>query len=104
MALGADEIADLVALHIRTDGNDLAHEFVADGGTRLDCLLRPGIPIVDVAIRPADASFQHFDQDIVDAVFGLGNILEPDAFRRLRFHESLHGGPAREWMKSQSAT
>ena len=86
----ADEIADIVAMHIRADRGDLADELMADDRAQLDGLLRPLVPIVDVNIGAADAGLQHLDENVVDAVGRLRHVLEPESGLRLRFHQCFH--------------
>lgn len=56
----------------------------------LDGLPRPGIPVVDMDVRTADARLFHTDQHVIDADLGLGHILKPKARLRLTFNDSFH--------------
>ena len=90
VALGADQVADLVTADIAADRDDAADEFVARDRARLDRLLRPGVPVVDVDVGAADAGLQHLDQHVVDAVARLRHVLEPDAGFGFGLDECFH--------------
>src|SRR5207253_2280627 len=46
-------------------GSDCAAEFVAGDQRRMNALLRPSVPIVDMQIGPADGSDLHLHQHVV---------------------------------------
>ena len=79
------------SVDVGADGfDDLADELVADRHGHGNGLLRPVVPLVDVHVGAADAGAQHADQDVVDADFGDGDILEPQAGLALAFDQSFH--------------
>ena len=57
----------LEALDVVAGLHDHADELVADDHRRLDGLLGPGVPVVDVHVRAADRGLLDLDQDVVDA-------------------------------------
>src|SRR5690606_8213484 len=67
VAFGRDALADLVAVHCRTERGDAADELVADGQARLDGALAPLVPQVDVQVGTADGGLFQLDQDLVRA-------------------------------------
>ena len=54
VSLADDEFAARESFHVLTDLIDHAHEFVADDHWHRDRLLRPGIPVINVHVGPAD--------------------------------------------------
>ena len=88
--LAADEVADLEAADVRADLDDLADELVPDHHRHRDRPLRPRVPVVDVQVGAADPGLVHPDQDVVDPDLRRGDVLEPEARRRLSLHERLH--------------
>src|SRR4051812_2646711 len=90
MPLSAYHVAEVKVVYVGPRRDDLADELVPDHHRHRDGLLCPSIPVVDVQIRPADARLADADEDIVDADFGLGHILQPEAGFRLRFDEGFH--------------
>ena len=52
--LGGDIIAHLDERDIRANLHDLAAHFMANDARRVDAAVRPGIPIVNMGIRPAE--------------------------------------------------
>ena len=55
VALAADDVAGIEVVHVRSDGDDLAHELMADRHGHGNRLLRPLVPLVDVHVGAADA-------------------------------------------------
>jgi hypothetical protein len=75
VSFARDERAKRNVIDVGADFDDLADELVADREAKLDCLLGPRVPIVNVQIGSADSGKQHANFDIVDANLGFGNIL-----------------------------
>jgi hypothetical protein len=90
VALAAHEVAGVEVADVVSDGNDLAHELVADDERHRDRALRPGVPAVDVHVGAADSGAVHADQDVVDAVLRLGHVLQPQASFRPALHKCAH--------------
>ena len=91
----AHALADLHALDVRADLHDLADVFVADGKRRLDLLLRPGVPLVDVDVGSADGGLLDLDEDVVYAHLGhrLLNQFHALLRRDLRYGFHLSASP-----------
>ncbi len=90
VAFAAHDFAGEKVVHIFADFDDLADELMADDHRHGDGLLRPGVPFVDVQVGAADAGAVHLDEHVVDAAFGIGHILEPEAGFGFRFDEGFH--------------
>ena len=85
MPLAADDLARMKVGHVRADLDDLTDELMPDSHRDRDRFLSPRVPLVDVDVGAANAGAVHFDQDVVDSVFRLGNILKPQSWGRLPF-------------------
>ena len=72
VAFGRHAIADAHRAHRAADRRDGSHELVPDDDRRLDALLRPRIPGVDVEIGAADAGLFDVDQTSVGPIDGTG--------------------------------
>ena len=59
-----DALADMQPCHAFAERGDFADIFMTDGHGRLDVLLRPRIPVVDVDIRAADGGLVDLDEDL----------------------------------------
>ena len=68
----------------------VADELVTDHHGHGDRLLGPGVPLVDMHVRSADAGPQDLDQDVVDADPGDRDPLEPQSGLGLFLHQGLH--------------
>ena len=90
VAFARDQFAGMKIDDIGADVSDLADEFMADRHGHGDGLLGPGIPIVDMHVRAADASAVDADQNVIDADGGLGDVFEPQAGLGVRFDECFH--------------
>ena len=64
VALAGNALADVQSGDARAKLGDLADVFMADGHGRLDVLLRPRVPVVNVDIRAADRGFVDLDEDL----------------------------------------
>ena len=95
VAFATHALADLDALYVRADFDDFADVFVADGERRLDLLLRPGVPLVDVDVGSADGGLLDLDEDIVYAHLGhrLLNQFHALLRRDLRYGFHLSASP-----------
>jgi len=71
----ADEIAGLEIFDVGADFDYLPAEFVPDDKRNVNCGLRPIVPVVDVQVGAANPCRQNTNLDVVDAGFGLRNIL-----------------------------
>jgi len=83
-------IAGLDAAHFAADLDDLARVFVTDRHRHRNGFLRPGIPVVDVHIRPANRGAVDFDEHIVVTDRGLGHVLHPDSRFRASLDQCFH--------------
>ncbi len=63
---------------------------MADGKPDGNRVARPGVPIVDVEIRTADAGVEDANLDVVDAHLRFGNVMEPEAAFVAAFNKCLH--------------
>ena len=77
MHLGRDEVAFLHAGNFVAEGHNFAAEFVSGNQRRMDAVLSPAVPVINMKVSAADASAQDSDQNIVDADGRLGYVLEP---------------------------
>ena len=76
VSLSADQFADLHVVHVASERRDTPDELVSNHHRRMDRLLRPFIPVVDMHIRAADRRLFNFDENIVDSVFRDGDFSE----------------------------
>jgi hypothetical protein len=90
MALSTDEIAGEEVLDVGADFNDFADEFVADGHGNGNRFARPGVPFINVDVGAADAGAINFDEDVVEADFGGGNVFQPEAGFSLALNQCFH--------------
>ena len=79
VAFARDDLADLEVARIVAHVDDLADKFMADDHGHRNGLLRPFVPFPDMHVGAADGGAAHFDEDVVDAHFGLGAVLHPQA-------------------------
>src|SRR5207244_11800122 len=73
------------------DRDDFADELMADDLRNGNRLPVPVVPFVDVQVGAADAGTIHLDQDIVDADFRPGHVLQPETGFRSTFDQGFHG-------------
>ena len=64
VALAGDALANVQTRYACAKLRDLADILMADGHGRLDVLLRPRIPVVNVDIRAADGGFVDLDENL----------------------------------------
>ncbi len=89
VAFSADELARGNVEDVGADRDDLADKLMADDQADGDGSGRPGVPVKDVEIGAADAGEEDANLDVVDAHFGLGNVLEPEPWGGLRLDQCL---------------
>jgi hypothetical protein len=106
VSLAHNQIAVRKAFHVIAYSLNGADELVTDRHRHRDRFLRPGVPVVDVHVGPADGCFQHADEHVVALNFWNRNFFKPEA--RLgfglydRFHHFLHEGKLGESGKQES--
>src|ERR1700722_2320540 len=91
MSLAGYAIAGMKAAHLAAHLDDFSGIFVTDGHGHGYCLLRPGIPVVNVHIGATDGGAMHFDEYIIVAYGRFRDILHPDAGFRAGLDECFHG-------------
>ena len=90
MPFAGDQIACLKMFDVAAHRRDCAHKLMADNHRWTNRLLRPGIPLIDVYIRPADGCSKDFDQNIIDARLRNGDFLQNQTRRGGLFDNSAH--------------
>src|SRR5205814_8479525 len=75
--LATDNLAGKEIRNVGADLHDFTHKLVSYHHWNGDGLFRPGVPLVDVKVRPADAGAVYFNEDIINPNFRLGNFFEP---------------------------
>jgi hypothetical protein len=86
MAFSAHHLPGKKVLHVGANFDNFADELVADDHRHGNGLLRPFIPFIDVNIGAANAGAVDADENVVDADFGLGNLLKPESGFRFSFY------------------
>src|SRR5580700_5116797 len=87
---GGNEIAFLNTGHFIAESGHLAAEFVAGNQRRMDALLRPAVPVVDVQVGAADGRNLHLDQHIARAEGWNLYLADFRARSGLRLYDSEH--------------
>ena len=92
VALAADPLANGVMMLIDPgpQSNHFPHVFMADHHGRMDMLLAPGIPIVDVYVRTADGGFADLNQHFADPGGRDRNLGQPKAGTGFGFDQCVH--------------
>ena len=90
MPFPADNFAGMKVGDVRTNFDHFPDKFVANRHRNGNRPLSPGIPFVNVDVRPADPRLQNLDQDIVDTDRRFWNVLKPQANCRFSLDQSLH--------------
>jgi hypothetical protein len=93
VTLGSDDLAGVHGGDVLSHLHDLAHELMADDERRVDGVLRPLVPAVDVEVGAADARAEDPDQHVARTGFWLGHILQPQTRLRFCFDQRLHCRP-----------
>jgi hypothetical protein len=83
MTLATDDLARKEIGNVRTGLNDFTDELVTDDHGSRDSLLGPGIPLIDVEVRAADARAMDSDEDVIDTERRTGDVLELQSWRGL---------------------
>src|SRR5213596_1358167 len=79
VAFGTHDLAGKHRRHAFAQLDDLAHELVADHERRLDGVLGPLVPAVDVQVGAADACAENAKQHLTGPWLRLGDVLQPQA-------------------------
>ena len=90
VAFAGHEIARRETFHPIADPLDDADKFMPDDHRHRDRLLRPGVPVINVDIGPADRSFLDPDEDIIVADFRHRHVLQPKTGFGFAFDQCLH--------------
>ncbi len=90
MTFADNEIAGRETFHVFAHKIDNPHKFVTDGHRDGDRFLRPGVPIKDVDVSPADGRLHDADEHIVTVKFGNGNFFEPKPWLGAVFYHGPH--------------
>ena len=90
VTLADDQIAAGETFYVIADAIDNADKLVADRHRHRNRFLRPGIPVVDVHVGPADRRFQDANQHVVAADFWNRNFLQPEPRLGFGFHDRFH--------------
>ena len=93
VAFGTHDLAGKHRRHAFAQLDDLAHELVADHERRLDGVLGPLVPAVDVQVGAADPCAENAKQHLTRPWLGLRHVLEPEARLPLCFDQRLHWSP-----------
>ena len=88
--LGGDKVAFFHAGDFIAESRDFAAEFVAGNQRRVNAVLRPAIPVVDVQVGAADGRDFHFDQDVVASEGGNLYFADLRARRGFRLDHRQH--------------
>src|SRR5690349_245651 len=86
----AHDIAGVEIVYVGPRFHDFANELVPNRHGYRNSALGPFIPVIDVQISPANARPQDFDQNIIDADLGFGNVFEPKSRLSFAFDKCFH--------------
>src|SRR6185437_8980470 len=87
---GGDEVAFLNACDLAADGGNGSTKFMSGHERRVNALLRPGIPLVNMQVGAADGSHFHFDKNVCRANFRTGHFAYFRSGTRRGLHDGLH--------------
>jgi transcriptional regulator with XRE-family HTH domain len=90
VSLAAYDLPGKKVGHVASHLHDLADEFVSHDHRHRNGPLRPGVPIVDVQVRAADAGLVDANEHVIDPAFGLGHVPEVQPGGGFGFDESFH--------------
>ena len=90
VALAGNALADVQSGDARAKLGDLADVFMADGHGRLDVLLRPWIPVINMYVRTADGGFVDLNEHLPDANLRYGHLHQRQTRSFFRFDQSIH--------------
>ena len=91
MSLARHTLAELKALDILTELHDFAHVLMPDGHRRMNGMLGPFVPVVNMQIRAADRCLFYLDFDVVLSDRRNRNLAHPKSPLRLFLDKSDHG-------------
>ena len=84
------EIARRESSDVAANRIDDSHKFVADGHRDWNSFLGPGVPIVNVNVRPADRGFDNTNEHVIAGDFWNRNFFEPQPGLGFAFHDGVH--------------
>src|SRR5262249_45245407 len=87
-----DDLALRVAAHLAAQLDDLAGELVSHDERRLDALLRPGVPVVDVSVGAADPGGADTDEHLVRTDLRDGDLADRQALAGGLLQNGFQGG------------
>ena len=89
VTFATDDITLGEIFDIRADRDDFADKLMTNRHGHWNRLGGPGIPVVNVQVRPTDTGAVHTNQDVVDAELRLGNVFHPETRLRMFFDQSF---------------
>ena len=89
--LGGNKIAFLDAGHFVAEGHDFAAELVPRDQRRMNAVLRPAVPLINVEIGATDGGHLNLDQDIGASEGRNFDFTNFRTGRSLRLHNGEHG-------------
>src|SRR6185437_7880184 len=90
MAFSAYNFARMKVVDVRSHRHNLADKLMTDDERHGNGGLRPRVPVINVQVSAADASFKHPDQHIIDTRFRDWNFFEPQARLCMALDQRLH--------------
>ncbi len=90
VAFAADDLARKEVGDIGANGDNFAHELMANRHGHRNGAARPIVPVQDVDVGAADGGSIHADQNVVDADLRDGNFFEPEAGLWAGLNEGFH--------------
>ena len=72
--LSGDKVSFFYGCDLGADCSDMSAEFMARNEWRMDAILRPLVPVIDMQISPADGCDLHLDQNIAWTKLRPGNL------------------------------
>ena len=96
--LGGNEVAFLDAGDFIAEGRHFTAELMAGDERRMNAVLRPPVPVVDVQIGAADGGDFYLDQNISAAECGNLDVANFRARGGLRLDDRQHGGWHEEYL------
>ena len=90
MPLSGDAVADLVVTDSAAELDNLAYIFVAYGHRRLDCVLGPLVPIVDVQVSAADRDLPYLYKNVIHTDFRHRDVFHPYTRLGVFFYQCFH--------------
>jgi hypothetical protein len=90
MPLAARQVAHLKIRDVRSDRDNLAHEFVPDDERNRNRGSGPQVPFIDMEIRSANTRIERANLHVIDAGLGLLHLFHPHAASIPTFHQGFH--------------